>query len=85
MDLGIPPFKTKNLLESIPLKSRFLLRGLTVGRKTYLLFPPRNMYKYLFPHGGFYFLCTPGVAETLRKHSQWGETFGFLKKTRASP
>ena len=31
MDLGIPPLQIKNLLESNPLKPRFLLRGLTVG------------------------------------------------------
>ena len=30
MDLGIPPLKIKNLLESNPLKSRFVVRELTV-------------------------------------------------------
>ena len=30
MDLGIPPLKIKNMLESNPLKSRFLVRGVTV-------------------------------------------------------
>ena len=30
MDLGIPPLSIENLLESSPLKSRFLVRELTV-------------------------------------------------------
>ena len=30
MNLGIPPVKFKNLLESNPLKSRFVVSGLTV-------------------------------------------------------
>ena len=34
MDLGIPPLEFKNLIESNPLKSRFLVCGLTTrGRK----------------------------------------------------
>ena len=31
MDLRVPPLKIKNLLESNPLKSRCVVRGLTVG------------------------------------------------------
>ena len=31
MGLGIPPFEVKSLPESIPLKSRFLVCGLTVA------------------------------------------------------
>ena len=34
MDLGIPHIRTKNMFESNPLKSRFLVRGLTVPRRT---------------------------------------------------
>ena len=34
MGLGIPPFKTKNMFESNPLKTILLVRGLTASNRT---------------------------------------------------
>ena len=66
MGLGIPPFSSKNVFESNPMKSRFLVRGFTVPLSGIPLSPPHPS------------LLSPSKAFTSKSEQQRGKNYAGL-------